>query len=106
MQREKRKEFEKRKKEIEMSSLSWIQNQDIALDRCKNTQDVNRVIFTLDSPPSYSEGLINEQTERIRSRAHELISSMKLDYIKGLFEELTEKEREMFVNWCNRTSKL
>lgn len=94
--------FSKRKKEIEKASSSWVQEQEKALERCKNTQDVNRVVYSLDSLPACFEGLINEQIYRIKDKANKLISSMKLDYIKGLFEELTTEERTMFIDWCNK----
>ena len=92
----------KRKTEIETVVMVWVKEQEKALERCKNTQDVNRVLYSLDSPPVCSEGLIGEQTKRLKNKAQELISSMKLDYMKGLFSELTMKERELFIDWCSK----
>lgn len=90
------------RKEIEARSQNWLKSQEKSLYACKSTNEINRVIYAMDSAPNYTKGSINQGLDDLRSYARSKLSTMKMDYIKELFEELTEKDKDEFRAWCKK----
>lgn len=95
-------------KEIEEDTISraviWVEQVRNNLSKAQTVNDIDRVIFLLDSAPNYTAGVVVSEIESVRGSALSKKGEMKLDYIKSLFDELTDKEKAMFLSWCKYSS--
>lgn len=96
---------EKKRDEMIKESKKWINTQEEVLKKSSTAQEINRLLYSLDLIPHYAEGVIDEDVIGLRNNANKKMSYVKMDYLKGLFRELSQEEKEIFVDWCKEETK-
>lgn len=95
---------DKKRDEIINKSKNWINIQENVLKKSSSAQEINRVLYSIDLIPHYAEGVIDEEVLILKNNANKKLSFVKMDYLKGLFRELSKEEKVFFVNWCKKES--
>lgn len=82
-------------------SKKWASDREMQLESCKEVSDFDKLIFTLETPPQYAVGAIDELIDSIIDKAKKKKSEMNLEYVKELYEALSDSEKTSFKNWLD-----